>query len=412
MLLKLTSMTLRMTALVAKLGVLFYLAKILTPSDFVSYGVFTVTIAYLQYVIGLDIYNYANREVALCNSNVSLFKIIAKQYSFYFCFYACILVLLLILVFINQLNLLVVPSWLLLCGLILITEHYFNECYRLWVFKTKAIFSAFLYFIKSLLFFVILAYLNNEIGTITIDVVLQVWLFANFVAILISTIRLNVVLITIKLWNLDSIWLKKALTFSVPLVLSALCSKAVFTFDRSLADFLLDIQTAATYVLLMSIFFAINSLLDSVFFVFKAPILVKSANGSFSKEFAQFFKSGIGVILLCSFSFIPSFYISQIFFSDKVEGATVFTFLLIGVVFLLFNISQIYHYGLYAKGGAKHIRDTQFGGLLLCAGTFIIGLAVNIASTIEFFIFSVGVYCFSVAYLKRKALKCFLKESI
>lgn len=404
--LKLMSMLLRMTALCAKLGILFYLAIILTPADFISYGIFTVTIAYLQYVLGLDIYNYANREVALCNSNISLFKIIAKQYSFYFCFYGCIVFFILILIIINQLSLLVVPPWLVLCALILITEHYFNECYRLWVFKTKAVFSAFLYFIKSSLLFIILGYLNNAFGSITIDTVLQVWLFANVVAIFISTIRLNVVRITIKLWNLDTAWLNKALKFSVPLLLSALCSKAVFTFDRSLANFLLDIQTAATYVLLMSIFFAINSLLDSVFFVFKAPILVKSVNGSFSKEFDHFLKSGLVVTLLCSFSFIPSFYISKIFFSDKVEGASVFTFYLIGVVFLLFNISQIYHYGLYAKGGVKHIRDTQFVGLLLCLGTLIIGLVLNIASTIEFFIFTIGVYCFSVAYLKRKALKC------
>ncbi|MBH0078186.1 oligosaccharide flippase family protein [Pseudoalteromonas sp. NZS11] len=393
-----------MTALSSKLFILFYFANVLSPEEFISYGIITVTIAYLQYIVGLDIYNYANREVALSSNKYSLLKIVSKQYSFYFFVYFFVFLLISIIALFNEIVPFFIGESLFLLGGVLITEHYFNECYRMWVFKSRPIFSAFLYFIKSVVFLAAVFtfnYLSSDLG---IHQVLLLWFVSNLTAILISTFRFNIFYVVYRLYCMDYVWVKKAIKFSYPLVLSALCSKAIFTFDRSLAGGLLEIKTAATYVLLMSIFFAVNSLLDSVFFVFKAPILIKSSKGNFRAVFTGFLRTGGGISFFCALLFVPSFYASMIVFPDKVSATDLHIFVLAGGVFLLFNISQIYHYGLYALGASKKIFSTQLFSLVFCACFFLSGFAMNLTSSIEFFFLSLGVYCCCVLLLKRRAL--------
>lgn len=411
MVLESTSLFLRVASIASKLGVLFYLIKILTPSDFILYGVIVVSVVYLQYIIGLDLYTYANRQIALNNSRIVLIRTITKQYSFYFCFYLLILSFATIAYFYYSAGYYEVPLWGLIFCLVLITEHYYIESYRLWVFIAKPIFAAFLYFVKSTLFFLIIAICSSNYSSITLEIVLVVWLFVNCISILISTCRINVFMIVIRLWSFDVQWLKKAVTFSFPLVLSALCSKAVFTFDRSLADWLLDTESAATYIVLMSIFFALNSVLDSVFFVFKLPVLVNSTKGDFNREFKIFFKTALILILLGAFSFLPGFYLSIIVFSDKVNDSSQVAFYLMAVLFLLFNLSQVYHYALYANGLSKKILRTQFWALILCVVIFMLGVIFKLTIYIEFFIFCVGIYSFCVAYLKRRVFVKLLQEN-
>lgn len=134
MLLRIVSLSMRVFALFAKLGLLFYLAKYMTPEDFVLFGILTVTVAYLQYIIGLDLYNYANRQLALNRSKFNLLRIVGKQYSFYFCMYLCLVFISLILWFIRITFNEILPEWAFIFIFILITEHFFNEVYRLFNF--------------------------------------------------------------------------------------------------------------------------------------------------------------------------------------------------------------------------------------------------------------------------------------
>lgn len=404
------SLLFRIGALSFKLLALFYLARILPSYDFISYGIITVTIAYLQYVIGLDIYNYANRKVAMSGSKVSLLKVISKQYSFYFSVYLVMIFITLFTYFFSLGSYVLIPENFFLLVTVLISEHLFNECYRLWVFKSKATFSALLYFLKSVVFVSFIFIYNLSAHHVGIREVLSFWLISNALSILLSNYRFNVFYIVARTFYIDFKWMKSAIVFSFPLVLSALCSKAVFTFDRTLAGLLLEIDSAATYILLMSIFFAVNSLLDSVFFVFKAPVLIKSYQKNLSETFGSFLKGGGVIITICSFMFLPGFYLSKLIFPDKVSDLDFYSFVCSGVVFWLFNMSQIYHYGLYAVGAPKRIFNTQLVSLILCALFFVTGYVLQVASYIEFFFLSLGVYCLSALLLKRKAF-LFLKES-
>ena len=404
MLLRIVSLSMRVFALFAKLGLLFYLAKYMTPEDFVLFGILTVTVAYLQYIIGLDLYNYANRQLALNRSKFNLLRIVGKQYSFYFCMYLCLLFISLILWFIRITFNEILPEWAFIFIFILITEHFFNEVYRLFNFMLQPIFAAFLYFMKSVVLFVLVFIKGYGTGHgIGIEFVLYAWLLVNTLIVLFSNLKFNLLYITLRLWCVDFNWLKVAVRFSFPLVLSALCSRAVFTFDRTLAGLYLDIDSAATYVLFMSIFFALNSVIDSVFFVFKVPRLISSFEVNFKEEFFKFKKTAMILLAIGAVSFIPGFYISQFIFSEKVGSDTQVAFFMLGFVFLLFNISQVFHFALYSYGAAKSILYTQFYALLISITVFTLGLEFQSLHTIEFFVLCVGVYCLFVCILKRSA---------
>ena len=394
----------RVSALFAKLGLLFYLARSLTSEDFVLFGILTVTVAYLQYIIGLDLYNYANRQIALNRSKFNVLRIVGKQFSFYFYIYFLLLVFSLTFWFVNILFKHPLPEWFLIFVFILITEHFFNEAYRLFNFMLEPIFAAFLYFIKSVTLFLLVFIEDYGAGHgISIDLVLYFWLLVNTLTVLFSVFKFNLIYITFRLWNVDVIWLNVAIKFSFPLVLSALCSKAVFTFDRTFANFYLDIDTAATYVLIMSIFFALNSVIDSVFFVFKVPRLISSFSKNFKEEFFKFKRTATILFSLGAASFVPGFFISEMVFSEKIGPDSQLAFFMVGFVFLLFNMSQIFHYALFSYGASKSILSTQFYALLITITVFTLGLNFQSLHCIEFFVLCVGVYCLCVCVLKRHA---------
>lgn len=404
MFLKILSLSMRVSALLAKLGLLFYLAKALGSEDFVLFGIITVTVVYLQYLLGLDLYNYANRQIALNRCQFNLFRTVGKQFSFYFCIYLFLLFMSLIVWVVQKNTNIVLPPWLFIFIFILITEHFFNEIYRLFNFMLEPIFAAFLYFIKSVVLFLLVFINDYSFGNeVSIELVLYFWLIVNLMVALLSTFKFNLFYITFKLRKFDFDWLKLAIKFSFPLVLSALCSKAVFTFDRTLASWYLDINSAAAYILIMSIFFALNSVVDAVFFVFKVPILISSFNNNFTEKFLAFKHSALILIIFGTLSFVPGFYLSEFIFSEKIDQSSQSAFFMVAIVFLLFNLSQVYHFALYSYGAAKSILHTQFYALLISITVFILGLQFKKLHSIEFFVLCIGIYCLYAFILKRKA---------
>ncbi len=60
---KLVNVGLRSATLASRFLFIFFLAKFLTPAEVGYYGIFTATVGYALYFVGLDFYVYTTREI-------------------------------------------------------------------------------------------------------------------------------------------------------------------------------------------------------------------------------------------------------------------------------------------------------------------------------------------------------------
>lgn len=401
-----SSVLYRVSGVGLKFLLLFFLAKYLDNSDFVSYGMLSVIVIYIQYLFGLDIYTYANREFLLYKSNLHKFKLISRQYYVYFVLYFLSFPFLFFCFhFIFDYSVI----FSVLFFITAISEHYSSEICRFWVFRQEQVFSSFLYFIKSLLM-VVMPILFLLFYELNIELVFLSWFIANLILILMSSNRFNFLLIlkSVNSWSIP--WLKNALVFSLPLMLSALCSKAIFTFDRTLAANYLEADEAATYIMIISLFGVFNVIIDSAFFNFKSPKLISDyRDGKFRINYPGFVKQSSSIIAVLSLFIFPACYIIAIIFPDKLLHISSYTVTIMILIFVFYSLSQVYHFGLYTVGFGKAIFYSQALSLALVSIYFSVMYTIHTLSVdillFGVFIYSAFVLLFKWIFFKFKTLK-------
>lgn len=396
-----SSLLYRVSGVGLKFLLLFLLAKFLDNSDFVSYGMLSVIVIYIQYLFGLDIYTYANREFLLYKSNLYKFKLISRQYYVYFVVYFLSFPFLIFCFYFAF------DSSFIFSVLFIVTaisEHYSSEICRFWVFRQEQVFSSFLYFIKSLLM-VVIPILFLIFYELNIELVFLSWFISNFILILISSNRFNFLLIlkSVNSWSLR--WLKSALVFSIPLMLSALCSKAIFTFDRTLAANYLETDEAATYIMIISLFGVFNVIIDSAFFNFKSPKLISDyRDGKFCLNYPGFVKQSSVIIAVLSVFIFPACYVIAIIFPDKLLHMSYYTVTIMMLIFIFYSLSQVCHFGLYTLGLGKAIFYSQ--ALSLAVVSIYFATIYNIHRlSVDILLFGVFVYSAFVLLFKWFFLK-------
>ncbi|ENJ2863929.1 hypothetical protein AB0530_000850 [Vibrio parahaemolyticus] len=395
---ELANLAFRIFGMLSKMSLIFILAKIAPGEIVVWYGTFTVVINYLLYVVGMDIYNFANREYIVSGDSTG---IIRKQFSFYYCQYFVFFILFLFVSGVySQLNFIIL--------FILISEHLCSELFRIFIFKGKQVKASFIYFVKSfsILIFILSYYFYFQ--SINISFIELSWFMSNLLTIFLYFIYSNSLLKSIIKLEFCKEWFVRALKFSFPFLLSALCSKAIFTFDRVLVKSFLDVEVASMYILVVSILVGFNSVMDAVFFSFKSPKIVKSFSDGKIKEFYQgFLKDGFKLILIICPLIIAFIYACTYFYPDKMGGISVYGYVLTTIIFVLINASQIYHFVLFAYGSGKLIFKSQLYALLL-VGLVLVSLRSYIS--FEFVLFLLFIYSLFCLLFKYRYAKRLLNE--
>lgn len=345
------SLIYRLVGVASKFLLIFILAKVLSEKDFVAYGVISSFILYLQYAVGFDIYTFANREYVLLKSKIFKFRLISKQYSIYFLIYVLIVlpVTLFFSIFLD-------PVLVILFGILLVTEHLFTEVCRFWIFNSSPVYSSYIYFIKSILILILPLSYFLIFDYLSVTIVILFWIISNFISLALSMLKFNLFKIILRFYQIDLPWLKIALSFSFPLMISALSSRAAFTFDRSVAGYFLDFSQAAAYILIISFFGVMNLIIDTAFFNFKSPFLIISVRDNcFSDSFSLFLRQGFLVIVGLTLMFLPIGILAIYFFHEKLTTNNLESFGYLSIAFFVYSISQLYHFALYAHGLGKDI---------------------------------------------------------
>lgn len=378
---RLINIGLRVSTLIGKFLLIFFLAKNLNPEDVGLYGLLAATVSYFLFVIGLDFYTYSTRDI-LKYKKEEWGRYLKSQILFFIFMYGLVLPLAL-LIFVFELLPWEMVYWFY-C--ILILEHISQELNRfLVVISEQLTASVVLFFRSGLWCFVVIAWMYVDDNSKSIESVLILWSVGAIIGIAIGLYRCY--RIKIKGWQekADWNWVVKGLKISVPLLIGTLFLRGIYTVDRYWFEILVSREALGAYVLFIGICNALMSFLDAGVFVYSYPSLIRKYNDGDEKGFSKEMRILTKNVLLISFVFIlGSFFAIPLVISwlnNHFYEQYEYLYWMLLVSTVIFSISMIPHYGLYSKGKDRPIIFSHaFGFVVFVISTFLISFVDEISA--------------------------------
>ncbi|MDF9777873.1 hypothetical protein [Pseudomonas baetica] len=342
---KILSISIRLTTLFSKFFLIILLAKLLPPEDVGVYGLITATAGYLVYILGLEFYCFTTRELASSTRNE--WGAIVKNHAALLIFSYIIAIPIIISAMISQ----EIPNNIItLLIIILIIEHLGQEQSRVLIAISRPLSSNIVLFIRTSAWTIVIApvlWLIPE--SRTIESVLYFWIAGGIISIAIAALITNIS-IECNL-RVDYSWIKKGLIISIPILISTLSSRGIFTFDRYMIEAFQGITHVAPYVLFIGISNAMISLLDSGVYAYHYPSMIKSARNS-PKEFKTAFQSmltqTIVVCVIYSIACTSTIKYVLTWIDKPIYIAELNSFYILMLAFSAHALSMTFHYSLYA----------------------------------------------------------------
>ena len=344
---KLILLSLRGISIVAKFlfTVLYFKSS---EADFGEYNLVAVTILLMVYLLGLDFYSYANREILKPQSDKQ--KIIFNQFIFYILLYILLLPVVYILFHLLHFN----SQYQILFYLVLISEHLNFEFYRLlFVFK-KPLAANINLFLRNGLWvsgIVIILWLQQEIS---IDTVLKFWLAGNMAALIFSWAMIinkkkKIIKSSLKP---DFNWIKNGVIISIPYILGTISYKTIEFADRYMINSFIDKKAVGVYSFFANMANVINIVLFTLVVSVLYPYIVEGITHKDQQKFKTYytkFKKEIFIYsggLLVLLSILLPIILMGINKTQYLKDFHIF--LLLALSNILLNWSFLYHYILYA----------------------------------------------------------------
>lgn len=360
---RLFNLVLRGMTLASKFLLIFFLARFLEPADLGVYGLIVATIGYVMFLLGFDFYAFTSREI-LKRDLSEWGGLLKDQASVSFVCYVIFLPLLSI-VFFQGLLPWRFAGWFFA---LLVLEHLTQELGRLLITISEQLLASLVLFLRSGVWAVLITVLMFfEPGLRSLDLVFGAWCAGAFLGLCLGVFRL--MQLNIGGWRkkIDWRWIAKGLKVAIPLLVASLALRGVFTLDRYWFEVLVGLNVLGAYVLFIGIGNALLSFLDAGVFAFAYPALIRAHNRQEVASFRQSMRKLFIHTLVISFTFsvVALLLVGPLLvWIDKslyIEHQNLFPWLLLAMV--LYAVSMIPHYGLYAQGYDRQILISHIASL-------------------------------------------------
>ena len=267
---RILNMLLRACTLGARFVFVFFLAKFLDAKAVGYYGLFTATVGYFLYLVGLDFYTYTTREI-LKAQHEQRGQMLKGQASL-----SALLYIVVVPLAVWMLPQAQWPSELLLWFFpILVLEHLNQEISRLLIALSEQITASLILFMRQgswALAIVGLMAVNANMRHL--QAVMACWLTAGLIAALLGVHKVKH--LGMGGWRLpvNWVWVRKGASVSLSFLLATLALRGVQTIDRYWVQSLSNTETVGAYVLFLSIAGTLMVFLDAGVFAFAYPELI------------------------------------------------------------------------------------------------------------------------------------------
>lgn len=364
-----TNIGLRGATLATRFLFIFFLAKYLDPASVGYYGIFTVTVGYAMYFVGLDFYTYVSREIVKTPAN-QRGQLLKAQLALSGLLYLAFLPVGVWLLMQSGW-----PSYLLYWFVpILMLEHFNQEVSRLLIALSEQLTSSVILFIRQgswAIAIIALMYLDSS--TRNLNVVMALWAVAGIAAAGTGIWKLKQ--LKTEGWQLpiNWAWIKKGIAVSAAFLIATLALRGVQTFDRYWLEALGGIEMVGAYVLLIGIAGTMLTFMDAAVFAFAYPNLIRLHHENNPQETQKQVKVLLwqtialsGVFAVISWIALP-YLLAWIGNPLYQESAHWYPWLLAAMT--LNALSMVPHYALYARGQDKPIIHSHMAALAVFVGT-------------------------------------------
>lgn len=361
--LRLINVGLRGLTLAIKFFFIICLAVYLPPEEVGLYGLIAVTVSYSIYFVGFEFYTYSTRDLVGKPKN-DWPRLISSQVVFFGIMYLLVLPILSLLFLFGHLPLQLLAGFLVL----LVLEHLSSELMRLLVASENQMLATIIIFIKQALwavFFVLMMWMFP--ATRNIETLLLFWIFGAALGIVIGIAPLLKLDWKHSVVSPDWKWVRRGIWIALPLLISSISARAIFTLDRYAFEALNGLALLGAYSVYMSIAAAMLSFMESGVFVFFYPRMMKAYKRGDLSEFESVYKKMEKqafvwlFVLMISISFSVPVVFSML--SERIYYDNILLFY--GMLFAIsvFLVGYIYQYALYATLQDKGIIVANIVGL-------------------------------------------------
>lgn len=350
-----SNIVLRGATLASRFLFIFFLARFIAPSSMGLYGLFTATVGYSLYLLGLDFYTHSTREI-IKKDKKEWGAILKNQIVLSTVLYLVCIPLLCLLFTFDVLPVGLLP-WFVV---ILILEHINQELSRLLIAISEQLMSSTLLFIRQgswSLAIVTLMYFETTARTL--NYVFAAWALSGVIAVSIATYRLQKMEIGGWQQPVDWAWIIKGLKVCIPLLVATLALRAIQTLDRYWLEAVAGIEVVGAYALFMGMAATLSAFLEAGVFAYSYPALIKAHHNNQTAEFREHLRKMLLLtaafcVLFSAASWIALPYLLTWIGNDfYFHHQELYGWLLFAMV--VYAIGMIPHYALYAQGKDRPI---------------------------------------------------------
>lgn len=367
MTIQLLNLGLRAVTLAVKFAFILALAVFLPPEEVGLYGLITVTVSYSIYFVGFEFYTFSTRDlVARPCSEWS--RLLSNQLVFFGLMYVVVLPAFSIVFFLEMLPWSVMAAFIAL----VVLEHLSTELMRLLVAIEKPLLATLVIFIKQALWalcFAITMWLAPEFRNIS-DLLLF-WIAGSALSILIGIGPLLKLDWRGVLTKIDWRWIRTGAMVAIPLLLSSIAVRSLFTFDRYAFEALNSLALLGAYSVYIGVASAMLSFMESGVFVFYYPRMMKAYKEQNMSEFEHAYsklakQSAIWLTFLMVGAAIAGVIVFPML-EETIYYDNLTLFFAIIVSMAIFIGGYVFQYGLYTTTRDKSIIVANLAGLAVAA---------------------------------------------
>lgn len=347
----------------------FFIARFVGPTLLGTYGIFTATVGYALYFVGLDFYTYSTREM-LKEKKTEWGRFLKSQ---------LILSLLLYAIFIPSIGSLfsfnVLPRELMAWFfVILILEHVNQELGRLLVAISEQLLASLALFLRQGIWAIlVVALMAANAETRTLNYVFAAWAISGFFAAILAMYRLKHLGISGWHHTVDWVWIIKGIKICIPLLCATLAIRGLSTLDRYWLQAIGGTEVVGAYVLFLGMASTMMAFLDAGVFAYGYPILIRTYQKEdsicFRKELRKMLRQTFifsALFSAASLSILP-FLLKWIGNSFYIQNHAIYPWLLLAT--FVNALGMIPHYGLYAQGKDRPIIVSHLVSVVIFAAT-------------------------------------------
>lgn len=384
-----------------------FIAKFLSTEELGAYSLFSASITYALFFVGMDFYTFSSREILSVDKPL-WYGIIKNQCIFYFIFYLIAFPLIYSFFYLGFLP----KQFIIWFYLILIAEHLAQESMRLLVVLNRAFLANVALFIRSGVWVyaaVLVMFLNTDMREIKIILIL--WLLGSCVSILLvvpELLRLRK--ITAEDTSVDFAWMRKGVKIAAPLLIGTLALRSIYLVDRYSLSYFSNLSIVGIYSFYSSFASALLAFVDAVVVMQIYPKIVSSVKNKDFEGLAHFRKKFIRAVSFLSLTLVVvlpvGVYVLLLWMkkTEYIEYMPLLAALMLSSI--IYSYALLPHYELYAYNEDKKIIISSVfaalvGVITMPIGAYffgVYGVAIGQVLAVMF------LYIYKILLLKKRKL--------